>query len=103
MAKGAELMASEEKKEAVKAKQEEAFKAADADGDGVLTLEEYTNYVKLTIGRAKEAGWHVNDFTDEQLELSWNITKSAEGGDKGVTLGAMRAVQAQVMKAMQGS
>ena len=49
----------------------------------------------------KKDGYHIDDFTSEELELTWNIIKTADGTDKGVRIAGIREAQAQVAAALK--
>ena len=65
---------------------EKAFSEADANNDGLLSEEEFVNFVMAMKASAAERGDFVPDYTKEQLAAAYKATNTIEPAKEGLAL-----------------
>ena len=65
---------------------EKAFAEADANNDGLLSEEEFVNFVSAMKASAAERGDFVPDYTKEQLAAAYKAINTIEPAKEGLAL-----------------
>mmetsp|Transcript_31564 Transcript_31564/g.62019 ORF Transcript_31564/g.62019 Transcript_31564/m.62019 type:complete len:138 (+) Transcript_31564:37-450(+) len=94
------LLGNATKMEEKKAKENTAFQAADADGDGKLSLAEYIDFNRRLAENATVDGWHLAEYTDTEHQEYWTELTGIAGTPDGISQKDMDSIRGQVRAAL---